>query len=279
MPEVGSDCYEWGVEYHGGGLESPLVTGVISPARCQELCQGREGCLYFTWVSSQHNVLNYRNTCWLKGGQGTPQPCQSCVSGPRQCEDTSTTTTPSTGCCSTVTVASSGDTVDYQWTRLGVFTLVDISPDGRPVYMKSGSSPQFLYYLEWLGVWYVGDDPLVNMGGLINWGDSVCPSDLQDPWSFYRWGDGEINDWDEDPLLTVTCGGRTTSKRTTDTTTPRPTTTTTSLVGTCSSGSECEGCSVWTEEGGVRYCCAAHCDQGDVWVWQEDGETRCACSP
>ena len=87
MPEVGSDCYEWGVEYHGGGLESPLVTGVISPARCQELCQGREGCLYFTWVSSLHDVLNYRNTCWLKGGQGTPQPCQSCVSGPRQCED------------------------------------------------------------------------------------------------------------------------------------------------------------------------------------------------
>ena len=34
-----SDCFEWGVEYHGGGLEDPMVTGVTSPDSCQLLCQ------------------------------------------------------------------------------------------------------------------------------------------------------------------------------------------------------------------------------------------------
>ena len=33
------DCFEWGVEYHGGGLENPMVTGVTSPDSCQILCQ------------------------------------------------------------------------------------------------------------------------------------------------------------------------------------------------------------------------------------------------
>ena len=33
------DCFEWGVEYHGGGLDNPMVTGVTSPDSCQSLCQ------------------------------------------------------------------------------------------------------------------------------------------------------------------------------------------------------------------------------------------------
>ena len=274
------ECYQWGLEYHGGGLESPLVTGVTSPDRCQLLCQERSGCEFFTWVSSQHEVPDYRNTCWLKSSQGNPQQCESCVSGPRECEEPDTTTATYSDCCPTVTVASQGDTGDYQWTRLGVFSLMDQSPDGRPVYRKDGSSPQYLYYLEWLGVWYVGDQPLVNMGGLINWGDAVCPSQLQQFWSFYRWGDGEINDWDEDPLLTVTCGGSlpsTTTRRPTTSSTTRETTTT-SKEEACTWGSACDGCSIFTESGGVKYCCASQCDQGDVWVWEEDGEVRCACS-
>ena len=64
--EKATDCFEWGVEYHGGGLEDPMVTGVTSPDSCQNLCQMREGCQYFAWVNSQHDVINYRNTCWLK---------------------------------------------------------------------------------------------------------------------------------------------------------------------------------------------------------------------
>ena len=70
------------------------------------------------------------------------------------------------------------------------------------------------------------------MGGMINWGDSKCPDQvilsdvvgdevismnlhkcgkqyfkttitrkLEEPWSFYEWGDGTSNDWAEDPYL------------------------------------------------------------------------------
>ena len=79
---------------------------------------------------------------------------------------------------------------------------------------------------------YIGDDLGANMGGMINWGDSKCPDQvilsdvvggefismslhkcgkqylkttitrkLEEPWSFYEWGDGTSNDWAEDPYL------------------------------------------------------------------------------
>jgi len=281
--EKATDCFEWGVEYHGGGLEDPMVTGVTSPDSCQNLCQMREGCQYFAWVNSQHDVINYRNTCWLKGPSFTKQPCDTCVSGPRDCGDQVTTTTESnTGCCQVVTIASSGDTVDYQWNRLGVFSFQYSSPDGRPVYYMS-KHDQWLYYVDWLGVWYVNDTPLENMGGIINWSDAFCPEDIQEPWSFYRWGDGEIDDWEEDPYLKVTCGGNPDPPKTTTTTTTRRTTTTTKSPqpgpDPCSWGSACDGCQVTNSHGGVTYCCASGCDWGDVWVWDdENGVTQCTCS-
>ena len=94
---------------------------------------------------------------------------------------------------------------------------------------------------------YVNDEPLVNMGGIINMeSDAMCPEDIQTPWSFYRWGDGEVNDWEEDPFLKVTCGGEI-PKTTTSTTTPteKTTSSTTERPGPqpepCTWGSGCAG--------------------------------------
>ena len=94
----------------------------------------------------------------------------------------------------------------------------------------------------------MNDDPLVNMGGIINMeSDAICPEDIQTPWSFYRWGDGEVNDWEEDPFLKVTCGGEL-PKTTTSTTTVKTTSTTTKRPGPqpepCTWGSGCDGCEV-----------------------------------
>ena len=36
-----------------------------------------------------------------------------------------------------------------------------------------------LYYVDYPAVWYVGDEPLVNMGGIINMGDALCPHDIR----------------------------------------------------------------------------------------------------
>jgi hypothetical protein len=54
-------CYDTGVEYHGGGLDNPMVEQVEpmvrspcpqvgDPGTCQQLCQARPGCSFFTWV-------------------------------------------------------------------------------------------------------------------------------------------------------------------------------------------------------------------------------------
>jgi len=274
------DCFEWEVEYHGGGLDNPMVTGVTSPDQCQELCQDRQGCNYFTWVNSQHDVTGYRNTCWLKGTQGNPQPCPTCVSGPSSCGDNPTTEPPS-GCCHTVTISSSGDTPDYQWTRLGTYNYYDNSDDGRPMY-RQDNNDNYLYYLDWLGVWYVNDNPLENMGGLINWDDSFCPGDITEDWSFYRWGDGEVNDWEADPTLKSSCSKSPPPTKPTTTTTTVPPTSSTHTPNPeaepCTWGQACDGCQVWTEQDGVRYCCAHQCDWGDVFVWTQGGEVQCECT-
>ena len=121
------------------------------------------------------------------------------------------------------------------------------------------------------------------MGGLINWDQASCPEDITSAWSFYRWGDGEVNDWEEDPQLRVTCGWENGVEDTTTTTRRSVTSTTTTRdpgpdTEPCTWGDACRGCAVTTETGGVTFCCSTHCDSGDVWVWGEDGAVECACS-
>jgi len=270
-----SDCFSTGTEYHGGGLDNPMVPGVDSAQECQRLCQQRQGCNYFTWINGQHQAPGYEYTCWLKDNQGTPQQCDTCVSGPRECEDQS-------GCCMQVKISSSGLTPDFQWTRLGSYVYQGNSPDGRPYYQQINvKDDNWIYYLDWLGVWYVNDDLLVNMGGLINWGDALCPEDIQEPWSFYRWD--EVNDWYEDPTLKVSCESYNppapTTTTTSTTTTQRPTTSTTTRepASDCNSGIDCMGCDKWSEHNGVAYCCAYNCDYNDVFVWDENGQLHCTC--
>jgi len=272
-------CYEWEVEYHGGGLDNPMLTGVTSPYECQEQCKSREGCNYFTWVNSQHDVVNYRNTCWLKSTQGNPQSCETCVSGPRECGGSEPTTDAPSGCCQALVISTTGDANDYQWTRFGRYTYHDASDDGRPIY-RQDNEDNYLYYLDWLGVWYVNDNPMENMGGLINWDDSWCPSDIGQDWSFYRWGDGEINDWEADPAIKITCDNNSNPRPTTTTTTSTTTTTTHPThpdSEPCTWGSYCDGCSVWSEMDGTRYCCSNNCNWGDVFVWSENGQVHCEC--
>ena len=43
--------------------------------------------------------------------------------------------------------------------------------------------------------------PALPQGGLINWGDSGCPAQLAEPWSYYQYGEGTANDWVVDQTL------------------------------------------------------------------------------
>lgn len=266
-------CFEHGVEYHGGGLPDPMVDQVGSAEACQQLCQGREGCLFFTWVGPTAEFSPYRETCWLKETQGSPRPDPSCISGPVSCASDS--------CCRQVSITSLGPTNDYQWTRLGRYAYGG-EQDSRPYFKQLDvGTPNYLYYLEWLGVWYVGEDLGANMGGLINMGDAKCPHQLEEPWSFYEWGDGTSNDWAEDPTLHVNCedGEAWTS---TQVTTREPTTTepasTSPPSSSCTFGAACNGCAVTQEYNGQVYCCASQCDSGQIYVWEDENGIHCNCS-
>lgn len=268
-------CYESGVEYHGGGLENPMVEKVVSAESCQYLCQQRQGCNFWTWVGPTSSVEYYRDTCWLKGSKGNPQSDASCISGPRICQEEPGS------CCNRVSISSSGLAQDYQGTRLGHFSYIG-QLEGKASYRQdSPSQDNYLYYLDWLEVWYVGDEYGANMGGLINWGpregDSGCPDQLGEPWSYYQYGAGTANDWVQDQTLRVTCEGpklTTTTIRTTTTSTARPPT---PDPDPCTFGAACDGCGITTEFQGQVYCCASGCDYGHVYVWQENGEVQCNC--
>jgi len=271
---AGSDpsCWEPGVEYHGGGLPDPMVSEVGSPEMCQSLCQARTGCLFFTWVGPTSDVEFYRLTCWLKGSQGTPQDDPSCVSGPVSCASES--------CCSQVSITSLGPTADYQGPRLGHYSYGGELSD-RPYYQQTSSPYNYLYYLDGLGVWYIGDDLGANMGGMINWGDSKCPDQLEEPWSFYEWGDGTSNDWAEDPYLSVNCETEeeaSTEVTTTEPATTEPERTTSSPSSACTFGAACAGCDVTQELNGQVYCCASECDSGQIYVWEDENGVHCNCA-
>ena len=54
--ELVSDCFTPGTEYVGGGLDHPVVTGLVSAQECQALCQFSQGCNFFTWFNGEHDV-------------------------------------------------------------------------------------------------------------------------------------------------------------------------------------------------------------------------------
>jgi len=272
-----SACFEEGIEYHGGGLEDPMVSQVTSASDCQGLCQYRTGCNFFTWVGPTSPTPYYRNTCWLKGSNGKRQKDSSCVSGPRVCSNPTPTPrptpapTPSDGCCDNVLISSTNtEILDYQWTRLGHFTRHG-ETGGRPAYRqldKTKGQKNYLYYQSGVGVWYVGEILGANQGGIINWGDAKCAEELSSSWSYYQWGEGTADDWVEDKGLKVTCEGPG-PHPTTEKPSPKP--------EACTFGEFCNGCAVTTMVNGVTYCCASDCDHGEVNVWEVNGRVQCKC--
>merc|ERR1711910_61401 len=148
-------------------------------------------------------------------------------------------------CCSTITLHSTGMGDFYQGERLGEFLI-------------SGSN--FLFFLPGEGVWMVGPNVGQDYGGVLNREGGLCPETLTQDWEYYRdWTDS----WEQDWSLEVTCG--------TDGPTPDPD------GEPCTWGEYCEGCAIWNEHDGVKYCCANNCDYGSVDVSTSNGEVVCTC--
>jgi len=88
-----NDCFEYDVDYMGADLNNGATTDVASAAECQTLCQNRDGCTHFTWVS-QYFTRNagIQLKCHLKNGMGERMVLKTgrvdatgLVSGPTQC--------------------------------------------------------------------------------------------------------------------------------------------------------------------------------------------------
>ena len=76
--QTSEGCLDVGYNYAGQGLEDNRLDGVTSPEGCQEKCQPREGCLFWTCNSRSE-------TCWLKSGKDGRNEDKGKVSGPRDC--------------------------------------------------------------------------------------------------------------------------------------------------------------------------------------------------
>ena len=105
------------------------------------------------------------------------------------------------GCCTTVRIESSGDAINHQSNRVGVYTLNGVLAD-RPIY-KHTDREEFLFYLmsRNKGLWMVGPKAAQFNGGLAHRGDATCVEDVaEEQW---KYTDGSA--WHVDPLLSVSC--------------------------------------------------------------------------
>nr|PIM00218.1 PAN/Apple domain-containing protein [Toxoplasma gondii COUG] len=76
-------CYEIGVDYAGHDLETVDDEKVLSVQDCQQQCQTREGCVYFTFDTVS-------KVCYLKGGGALHdwtknETTEKLISGPKDC--------------------------------------------------------------------------------------------------------------------------------------------------------------------------------------------------
>eukprot|EP00092_Neocalanus_flemingeri_P096558 GFUD01122927.1.p1 GENE.GFUD01122927.1~~GFUD01122927.1.p1 ORF type:complete len:202 (-),score=45.03 GFUD01122927.1:47-622(-) len=162
-------------------------------------------------------------------------------------------------CCDAITLDSGGMGDFYQGERLGQFVRSGSSSSGRSIYQQSSGS-NFLYYLSSQAIWMVGPNVGQDFGGVLNREAGTCPENLSRDWEYYS---DFMDSWEEDWTMEATCGN--------NGPTPDPD------AEACTWGQYCDGCAIWSEANGVRYCCANNCDSGSLDVSTSNGEVVCTC--
>ena len=103
----------------------------------------------------------------------------------------------------TITRATPGSSLVRNMSANNVGTLQQVYSDdgdaGTAVY-KHTERGDYLYYLKWLSLWYVGNKVGENMGFVMNEGDAKCPEELANEW---KWTDGES--WILDDKANMSC--------------------------------------------------------------------------
>ena len=120
------------------------------------------------------------------------------------CETPPPITTPlPANCCNNLIFESSGSIAEGgQKHVLGSYDFSDNGQDGTQIYKQVGGS-NYLYFMRSLQLWYIGDDPGVNMAYAMN-KDNVpkCPEQLENVWQWWNWKEDE---WTLDDLADIKC--------------------------------------------------------------------------
>jgi len=90
---TGPDCFDYNMDYAATRVQD--VTGVVSATACQLLCQKKNGCEFFSYVTTAYSGIHgaaIHNKCHLKSGTVNPTSDVGITSGPATCTDGSTTT-------------------------------------------------------------------------------------------------------------------------------------------------------------------------------------------
>jgi len=107
---------------------------------------------------------------------------------------------PPNNCCNELVFESTGGISDsIQKHVLGNYDYHSDGEVGTKIY-KHTDRGDYLYYLEWLGLWYIGSNPGENAGFADNEDDRKCPEQLAKTW---EWTDGE--DWILDDVANMRC--------------------------------------------------------------------------
>ena len=80
-----SGCLEDGIEYSGWELERPNYKKLNSAVECQNQCQNRNGCNYWTWSRSNNPNPDNSMRCYLKKEKGIAQHNPYTTSAHKDC--------------------------------------------------------------------------------------------------------------------------------------------------------------------------------------------------
>merc|ERR1711874_522634 len=93
MGNISVNCLTRDKVWNGYPLNKPGGNNMYgtknSAEECQALCKATSGCKWFNWDKDKK--------CWLKTQKGSQMNAKGAVTGPSQCQATTTTTTATEG--------------------------------------------------------------------------------------------------------------------------------------------------------------------------------------
>jgi len=162
-------------------------------------------------------------------------------------------------CCQTIKFENANMADFYHHDLIGSYGQIS-QLNGKPVYQQINGHA-YLYWLS-IGSWTIGAEIGDQESlGIRHIGQDACPEYVKvETWEYL----GPFG-WDEDLWMEANCS---------DGPDPSPTD---GPLEPCATGSLCDGCDIWQEQDGIRYCCARDCDHGSLNVHTENGEVVCEC--